>query len=73
MTNFDVLGTFSTTPVDEETSRKVALLVCSKSKNVDDARALLQILGIIPTPDAKPVHHVVKLGYESTRKHRKKS
>lgn len=66
-------GAFEVGRVSDEDIRKAALIICGKAKNKKDAQHLMMALGIVPTPDAKPVHHVVKLGAESTRKYRKGS
>ena len=66
-------GAFEVGQISKEDVRKAAIIICGRSKNKKDARHLMMALGIIPTPDAKPVHHVVKLGPVSTRKYRKGS
>lgn len=68
----DGFGTFEVGRVSEEDVRKAALLICGKTRSKKEAREFLMALGIIPTPDAKPVHHVIKLGYVSTRPSRAK-
>lgn len=56
---------------DERKKRLASLVICGNARNVEDARFLLKACGIIPDPDAKPVHHIVKLGPVTTRPKRK--
>lgn len=37
--------------VSEKERRAASLLVCSKAENVDDARTMLAMLGLLPTTD----------------------
>ena len=69
----DVMAIAEVGRVSQEDIRKVSLLVCGKSSSKEDAVHLLRALGILTTPEAKPVHHVVKLGAVSTRKNRSKT
>lgn len=69
--SIDVLGTLELGSASQEDIRKVSLLVCGKARDKEDAIYLMRMLGLIANPDAKPVHHVVKLGPVSTRKNRR--
>lgn len=60
-------GGFSCRDNTPEEQHAAALTACHYADTVDDARDLLKALGIIPDPEAKPIHHIVQLGYVKTR------
>lgn len=52
---------------DNHKRRLAALTICENAYNLEDAKELLKAVGLIHDSEAKPVHHVVKLGAVSTR------
>lgn len=68
MADMDGFGNFSVTAIDPATSRKAALLACSRAKDVAEATVLLRMLGIIENPDALPTHIVGITNYRRAKK-----
>ena len=50
--------------ISAEERRKAALLVCSNAESVDDARTLMEMLGLMPGQDTPTAHPAATFGKE---------
>lgn len=64
-------GGFTCRENTPDEQHRASLTTCHYAQTTDDARDLLRALGLIPDPEAKPIHHVVQLGPVKTRPRRK--